>query len=226
MMHIMTTMKCNMRCAHCCYACEEDGPEMSFLTFKATVDLSVKMKERVALAGGEPTIHPRFWDMMEYSLSRSDDVFVQTNGKKTDTALALSKMAAVGLITSGISQDKWHEPIDPLVVRAFTKDRHTSGDKRFIRDISWDSRRGPQKAGRCDWGVEKCPMIGAPYVDTEGFIHECGCDDAPVMGFVFEQSEFLAKYKEKRRREGWLCWKGLPDPDGTIKKTSKERVLI
>ena len=167
------------------------------------------------MAGGEPTIHPRFWDMMEYALSRSDDVFVQTNGKKTDTALTLAKMAAIGLITSGISQDKWHEPIDPLVVKAFSKDRQTYRDNRFIRDISWDPRRGPQKAGRCDWGVERCPMIGSAFIDTEGSIRECGCEDAPAIGSVFEQTAFLEEFGKNRR---WGCWKGLPSPEAIVEE--------
>ena len=88
-MHIMTTLRCNMRCDHCCYACETEGPDMSFMTFKAAVELSVKMNERVALAGGEPTVHPKFWKMLEYALARSDDVFVQTNGKITNTATCI-----------------------------------------------------------------------------------------------------------------------------------------
>jgi len=211
-MHIMITRRCNMSCAHCCYACEANGEDMSLRTFKAAVDLAVEMNERVALAGGEPTVHPLFWDMMEYALSHSDDVFVQTNGKITNKALALSKMAAVGLITSGISQDEWHEPISPLVIKAFTKRKKSPGDKRFIRDISWDPRRGPQKAGRCDWGVEKCPMVGSPFVEIGGEIKGCGCEDVPVIGSVFDPEMFVYEYGDHK----WKCWKGLPSPEEEI----------
>ena len=231
-MHIMITTRCNMTCAHCCYACLGSGENMDFITFRAAAKLAIKLNDRVALAGGEPTTHPLFWDFLGYAIGVSDDVYVQTNGKKTIPALALAKMARAGLITAGISQDEWHDPIKGNVVEAFRKNgqidygiKSESGrlpppvpyphdDKRFIRDISLDPDYGPQKAGRCDWGVEMCPCCGTSWMDILGGIHQCGCEDAPLIGSVDKPDEFIEKYKYFE----WVCWKGLPNPDKKVRK--------
>jgi len=202
-----------MVCGHCCYSCGPEGYSMDFNTFKATVKLAVKMNERVALAGGEPTMHPLFWDFLGYAIGMSDDVFVQTNGKKTTAAIALAKMAKRGVIKAGISRDEWHEPIDPRVYVAFSGSRSIN-DKRFIRDISHDPRYGPQKAGRCDWGVEMCPCSGTSWIDPLGGIHQCGCADAPVIGSVDNPNIFIDKYIDF----DWKCWKNLHNPDKKKRK--------
>jgi len=132
----------------------------------------------------------------------------------------LAKMAMTGLIKAGISLDPWHEPINPIIIKAFTKEKFDRTDKRFIRRVHLvDSSRGPQKAGRCTWGVEKCPMYGCPFVDVSGLIHECGCPDAPVIGSVFAPERFAKEYGEHK----WGCALGLPDPDWRLPADAEEK---
>ena len=55
-------------------------------------------------------------------------------------------------------------------------------------------------------------MICSSFIEVDGTIHECGCEDAPAIGSVFEPEEFIEKYTGHK----WVCWKGLPDPDGVL----------
>jgi len=216
----MTTLRCNMRCAHCCYACEPHGPQMDWNTFKAAADLAVAMDDRVALCGGEPTIHPLFWRFMEYALASSDNVWCLTNGKKTRTALALARLGQAGVVYAGISQDKWHEPIAEEVVVAFSH-KESSRSTVEIRRVDQFPSVAPQNAGRCDFGHDMCPMIGTAFVDVDGGIHQCGCSDAPVIGTVFEPEAFMSQYN---RLSFKACWKGLWNPS-KIPPREKELVV-
>lgn len=208
-MHIMITRRCNMTCKHCCYACNTKGEDMSAEIFYKAIDIAVKMKHRIALAGGEPTIHPQFMDFLAMAISKSNDVYIHTNGKEKVKSLFLAKLAEKGIIIAGISQDQWHEPIDDEVIRAFRVKEYNENDKRFIRDVSL-SKNAPQKAGRCDWGTDKyCSMYGTCFVDVDGKIYECGCENAKSIGHVSNTVDFIKKYNLHK----WGCYNGLKNPE-------------
>jgi len=118
-MYIQITTRCNMHCAHCGMSCTAQGEDMSLQTFRQALEYS---EDTVAIGGGEPTIHPLFWQKM------------------TETALALAGLAKRGIIGCDLSQDDYHEPVDPRVVEAFTVDQKraynsTTCDQRGIRNV-------------------------------------------------------------------------------------------
>ena len=159
-MYIQITTRCNMKCRHCCYACTEKGEDMSLAVFKKALEYD---NEAISIGGGEPTIHPQFWEFIGLALGYSEYVWLATNGKETDTALALARMAKRGVLACELSQDKYHSKIDKKVVAAFTKENkrgeyisnYQDSDLRGIRDIT-SLGREPIKAGRCKDGSQGC----------------------------------------------------------------------
>lgn len=174
-----------MECEHCCYACTTHGQDMSLKTFRK----ALKYDEIVSIGGGEPTIHPKFWEILGLAIGNSEYVWLATNGKKTDIAIALAKLAQKGVIGCDLSQDSYHEPIDEEVVQAFTKNKKAgiggyystdNNDARSIRNVTGKEII----SGRCDFGDNKgcvCPEL---FCAPDGTIKGCGCIDAPVFGNI------------------------------------------
>lgn len=185
-MYIQITTRCNMRCAHCCYSCTTRGQDMPLETFRNALKCSDDM---IALGGGEPTIHPLFWQMLGESLAAVDEtVWLATNGKETQTAVALARMAKKGIIGCALSLDEYHSPIDEKVIAAFTRNngpmnvgysREDTHDGREIRDVSGKEVR----AGRCKTGTDEC-CCSELIVKPDGSVYGCGCKGAPCFGNV------------------------------------------
>lgn len=78
------TNECNMACLHCI---EESGPgkafrdelddEQVFRVLEQAMDLEVPY---LSFSGGEPMIHPRFFEMVEYVCKRNGQLKIETNG--------------------------------------------------------------------------------------------------------------------------------------------------
>ena len=78
------TNECNLACLHCI---EESGPgkafhdelsdEQVFRVLEQALDLEVPY---LSFSGGEPMVHPRFFDMVEYVCGRNGQLKIETNG--------------------------------------------------------------------------------------------------------------------------------------------------
>jgi MoaA/NifB/PqqE/SkfB family radical SAM enzyme len=75
--------------------------------------------EFVVLGGGEPTVHPLFYQFMLMAISSVYSVLVLTNGKITETALMLANLNKLENVSCLLSVDRWHEPVAPEVYDAF-----------------------------------------------------------------------------------------------------------
>lgn len=184
-MYIQITTKCNMTCEHCGFACTAKGEDMSLETFRNALEYC---EEHITIGGGEPTLHPKFWDIIALSLSKFD-LWLATNGSITETALTLAGMAKKGILGCDLSQDEYHDPIDYVVVEAFRTtpyhllplhERERSKDRRGVRDVSGDET----KAGRCSWGEEDRCVCDDFIITPNGDVMACGCDDAPCLGNI------------------------------------------
>jgi len=207
-----------MKCSHCCYACGPDGDDMSEETFKAAADHAADDGGSLSIGGGEPTLHPRFWQFLGYAMSKLDSleggIWLATNGKRTDDAVALAKMARSGVIAVALSQDRWHEKINERVVRAFTFGRRASipygdagsgeNDLREIRDVGLGYqglKMNPIRAGRWRGPSNRntdCPCEDY-FVEPNGTVRQCGCKGSTVLGDVFKGFRTLS--------EGAVCYK-------------------
>jgi len=190
-MYVQITTKCNMACEHCGMNCnKQDGENMSFETFKE----ALKHDDHITIGGGEPTIHPQFEKFLLYALGKCENIFIITNGKKTDTALGLASLNDMSEYQFGaeLSQDPYHDPIDEKVVKAF---------EGHIRDTS----QKPINAGRCDWGNNEC-ICEDMFVKPNGDVYQCGCDDSPKVGNVFDDTVKPMNSTEDDWGE-WICHK-------------------
>jgi organic radical activating enzyme len=128
--------------------------------------------ENISIGGGEPTLHPQFWNYLIDAIATFDYVWLATNGSQTDTALKLAKLAAKGVIGCALSQDEYHDPIDPKVVAAFWEGQRKNDAKRF----SYGSDEKPD--GREIRNVTRDPSHLSPFRDPEdgGDSENCPCD--------------------------------------------------
>lgn len=87
---IEITLDCPMRCTHCfAKAWKNDYETLRALKWYKILD---KLKnvgvKNLTIEGGEPTIHPDFYDILEYATSQFDEVTVQTSGVVKKTKLS------------------------------------------------------------------------------------------------------------------------------------------
>lgn len=228
-MYITLTTKCNMHCAHCCMSATSRGKHMSEKVFAACLEhleddglLGVD----VTLGGGEPTLHPHFEDWLwrairvfyeRCSWAAADNyrIGVVTNGSKTEIACRLAQLAKTGIIHATLSRDRWHDPIDSKVVKAFTKNERERNDENDWRGIqSVDIPINIGRAKRTGVGCESlrpndccCPTF---TVDVNGGIHPCGCPKAPVLCSILKPDWELINSWSDDVRDGYAhaVWTG------------------
>ena len=80
------TYACNLACAHCLSSSGRRDPrELSTAEAKAVVDELQKMQVfYVNIGGGEPTVRPDFWELLDYAIDHQVGVKFSTNGVKLD----------------------------------------------------------------------------------------------------------------------------------------------
>ncbi|MDA0766230.1 MAG: radical SAM protein [Verrucomicrobia bacterium] len=101
------TRTCNLRCVHCYsssnanrYPGELDWDQMT----SVVDDLAAYQIPSLLLSGGEPMIHPRFFDLVHYASAKGLKLTISTNGTLiTPEKAALLKAAEVAYV--GISLD-------------------------------------------------------------------------------------------------------------------------
>ena len=189
-----------MLCPHCGFSCGRKGENMTMATFKAALKLAEEMGSyTVSLGGGEPTIHPLFWEMLGLAVvAQFDSVpWLATNGKKTEIALRLANLAKNGKISCALSLDDYHDPISPEVVKAFTrpKDAEYKGanDFREIRTVKHIINAG--RAIKTGVATEdKGCICDDLFVTPDGNLHPCGCAAGLKMNFGTVKKPNLHKY--------------------------------
>jgi MoaA/NifB/PqqE/SkfB family radical SAM enzyme len=176
--------------------CTAKGEDMSFKTFKQAIKMA---GEAIVIGGGEPTIHPQFEKFLFYAVANCDYVYVITNGKLTDKAIALARLGNKDNdnnecnLSVELSQDPYHEEIDERVIAEF---------HGYIRDTSHHLIN----AGRCDFGDDGCICEGDPFVKPNGDVYQCGCEDSPKVGDVFNGFESYGDGE-------WICHKNCLDEE-------------
>ena len=153
---------------------------------------ALKYEEYITLGGGEPTIHPRFWEIFGLALGTFEDVWLATNGSNTETTLALAKLAERGIVGVALSRDKYHDDVSPKVLEAFDNTRlnlgqtslydNTPRDRREIRNSEGNEIKG----GRCLEGNDKGCLCEDFIIKPNGNVYRCACVNAPFLGNVVQ----------------------------------------
>ncbi len=102
------TNECNLACLHCI---EESGPGKAFPDELTDEQVFSVLDQALALdvpylsfSGGEPMVHPRFFDMVEYVCSRNGQLKVETNGHYL-TPDNCARLKALGVKAVQVSLD-------------------------------------------------------------------------------------------------------------------------
>ncbi len=84
------TYACNLACVHCLSSSGRRDPrELSTVECRAVVDELQRMQVfYVNIGGGEPTVRPDFWELVEYATAHQVGVKFSTNGVKLDAERA------------------------------------------------------------------------------------------------------------------------------------------
>lgn len=152
---------------------------MSKETFEAACEIAMNSGSNICLGGGEPTLHPEFWEFMGLAMKYDAwgdselRILVITNGSLTQDALALAGMARKGLIYADLSQDEWHDPIDTRVVEAFQRLRKQGGSGG-IRSVTSITNHGSAKKNKLSTDTSMC-CCEDWLVMPNGKIYGCGC---------------------------------------------------
>jgi organic radical activating enzyme len=196
-MYIQITDNCNMACEHCCVLSSKylPGTNMSVGTAQTLIDVACEHDFGVTLGGGEPTIHPDFDELLDYSLERAakygTHVWFATNGKQTKKAHKLLdkyekiKNYSPELLDIELSQDYYHEAIHPSVVNRFKRLGTTIyGFNTAIRSSANNGLANAGFAKLNEIADEDntdccCPAL---QFRANGLVRFCGCDDSPVLG--------------------------------------------
>ncbi|XHR28813.1 MAG: radical SAM protein [Chthoniobacteraceae bacterium] len=101
------TRRCNLKCVHC-YSDSDarDYPgELTWEQSKAVVDDLARFGvPALLLSGGEPLIHPRFFDLSKYATERGLRLTISTNGTLITPEIAV-RLREIGFSYVGISLD-------------------------------------------------------------------------------------------------------------------------
>lgn len=125
--------QCNLRCQMCPIQFRQDGPPngppafMAFEDFTTLIDQFDGLSELHLQGLGEPMMHPRFFDMIEYAVAR--DIRVTTNTNLT----LLTAERAERCVTSGLSAI--HVSIDGTTAETYERIRVRAHFPRVIRNL-------------------------------------------------------------------------------------------
>lgn len=98
--------RCNLHCAHCFVSATREGRTMPFDDITAAVipRLAACRVDRVTLTGGEPTIHPRFLDVVRAFRHAEMGVGICTNAT-TLTDEQIAELVDIGGVHCNVSLD-------------------------------------------------------------------------------------------------------------------------
>ena len=102
------TNECNLACLHCI---EESGPGKAFkdeLSDAQVFDVLAQLMDSdvpyLSFSGGEPMVHPRFFEMVEFACSRGAELKIETNGHYL-TPENCERLKALGVKAVQVSLD-------------------------------------------------------------------------------------------------------------------------
>ena len=100
------TYACNLACVHCLSSSgRRDPDELTTAEAKALIDEFERMKIfYVNIGGGEPTVRPDFWELLDYAVEHHVGVKFSTNGFRITPERA-EKLAATDYVDVQISLD-------------------------------------------------------------------------------------------------------------------------
>lgn len=174
---------------------------MDYYDILEAIKIASNYSEIIAIGGGEPTLHPRFFDILKQCLATFDYVWMATNGSQTKTMYRLfnilnekdypedeedeyyDSIFPNGKLTVTLSQDYYHSQINQRIIDLWKRNEKNNGFE--IRNVSGRVigvgralRTGEyQVANQC-----VCPFV---IIRADGTIHGCGCKSSIKIGSIW-----------------------------------------
>jgi len=110
------TYACNLSCVHCLSSSGRRDPrELSTAECQALIDELERMRVfYVNIGGGEPTVRPDFWDLVDYATAHHVGVKFSTNGVKITPEIA-RRLAGSDYVDVQVSLDGATEEVNDAV---------------------------------------------------------------------------------------------------------------
>src|SRR5215472_10444680 len=110
------TYACNLSCVHCLSSSGRRDPrELSTAQCQAVIDELERMQVfYVNIGGGEPTVRPDFWELVDYAVAHRVGVKFSTNGVRMTQELA-KRLAGSDYVDVQISLDGATEEVNDAV---------------------------------------------------------------------------------------------------------------
>jgi len=164
--------------------------------------------DTISIGGGEPTLHPRFFDILKECLREFDYVWMATNGSKTKIMYRLASIIEnrdyenfecdeddypdcifqEDKLSVALSQDCFHDPIDERIVALWRKRSQSRSSYYEIRDVTRNMHgvvaQGRAKRTGSGWNEKEC-VCADHVIRPDGSIKMCGCTGAPVIGDIW-----------------------------------------
>ena len=107
------TNRCNLNCKHCGSNCTSIGQTLTIEDVESTLRTIKFDKPMICLTGGEPMLHPAFYEIAKCVRSNGFYWGMTTNGTLIDAAAAL-KLRQAGMSTVSVSLDGMEQSHDSL----------------------------------------------------------------------------------------------------------------
>ena len=156
--------------------------------------------EVITIGGGEPTLHPDFFEILRRCIWSFSSVWMATNGSRTKTMQRLANILNSedyseedeGIYPKeyqfcvALSNDYYHDPIDQKIMDYWVA-RSKNRSRGFeMRDVT--QGKGPIAVGRAKktssgWAEGCC--CSEVMIIPSGKIKLCGCINSPIIGDVW-----------------------------------------
>jgi len=226
-------------CAHCCYSCNKNGKHGNLSVVKDAISFARDYdSEVVAIGGGEPTLHPKFFDILDICMNSFDYIWMATNGSNRKTMWRLHGILqdcdyenfpeedwdyapvianAGKKLTVALSQDYFHDAyndkVNERIIDLWERMTKNRGSGYEIRDVT-NSNNGVINVGRAKRTqvgmTDKGCVCPDLIIKPDGTIKMCGCPDSPTIGDIYNGIQ--REYQNLLQLDKYTderCWKGI-----------------
>lgn len=206
--YLQITTKCNMFCNHCCYSCGKWGKHGDYETIKDAIDFAAREDNcTISIGGGEPTLHPHFFDILKRCLSEFDYLCLATNGSQTKI------MHRLGNIIDGCDYESFDDVCKCKTEKerdycsCYDKIGYIDGTDKLSVALSQDSFHDPiNESVRNRW------IRNANMHKRSGY---------EIRNVTASHNGVAAAGRAKKTNSGWsdhcVCSTPMIKPDGRIK---------
>jgi len=93
--YLCLTYRCNSRCIFCASDLTGKKDFIALEDVKKFIDSDQNINSRLVLSGGEPMLHPDFWQILQYAHNKYPEICLMTNGTLLDSAEKIRELEKV-----------------------------------------------------------------------------------------------------------------------------------